>query len=149
MGGLLQHTPKVLLVEDNVDDAELIERAFRRAGIMNPLRIVDDAETAMAYLVNAPPFEDHEQNPQPVVMLLDLKLPRKSGFDVLQWMRGQDATRRLPVVVLTSSNQQSDVRRAYDLGANSYLVKPVESDALVDMVRALNLYWVILNQGAE
>lgn len=132
---------RVLLVEDNEDDAELIGRAFRKARIGNPIHLANDGDRAVAAL-GVPADE------LPVLVLLDLKLPRRSGFEVLQWIRGNAATRRLPVVVLTSSRQSADVRQAYDLGANSYLVKPVGSDALTEMVRTLNLYWCVLNQAA-
>jgi CheY-like chemotaxis protein len=85
----------------------------------------------------------------PMLVLLDLKLPRKSGHEVLEWLRQQPNLKRLPVVVLTASSESSDVNRAYDLGANSYLVKPVTFDALVEMVKTLNLYWLILNKRAD
>jgi DNA-binding response OmpR family regulator len=84
-----------------------------------------------------------------MLVLLDLKLPRKTGHEVLEWLRGQANLKRLPVVVLTASSESSDVNRAYDLGANSYLVKPVTFDALVEMVKTLNLYWLILNKRAD
>ncbi len=134
----------VLLVEDNPDDADLIEHAFRKAKIANPLTVVDDGEKAVAWLAAEAPYAD--RGPLPALALLDLKLPRRSGFEVLQWARANEATRRLPIVILTSSDQTPDIRRAYDLGANSYLVKPVGSDALLDMVRALNQYWIVLNR---
>lgn len=130
----------ILLVEDNEDDADLIQRAFRKASIANPVVVAGDGDAALDVLRTA------EADDLPILVLLDLKLPRRSGFEVLEWIRGNPATRRLTVVVLTSSRQSADVGRAYDLGANSYLVKPVGSDALVEMVRALNLYWLVLNQ---
>jgi CheY-like chemotaxis protein len=132
---------RILLVEDSEDDAELIQRAFRKARIVNPVVVAVDGDAAVGILQAAVTAID-----LPVLVLLDLKLPRRSGFEVLEWIRGNPATRRLTVVVLTSSQQTTDVDRAYDLGANSYLVKPVGSDALVEMMRTLNLYWLILNQ---
>lgn len=134
----------VLLVEDNPDDADLIEHAFRKVKIANPIAIVDNGDKAVAWLEGAPPYQ--ERGPLPVLVLLDLKLPRRSGFEVLEWIRAHESTKRLTVVILTSSNQTPDIQRAYDLGANSYLVKPVGSDALLDMVRALNQYWIVLNR---
>lgn len=134
----------VLLVEDNPDDADLIEHAFRKAKIANPLAVVEDGEKAMAWLAGEPPYQD--RGPLPPLVLLDLKLPRRSGFEVLEWARAREPTKRLPIVILTSSDQTPDIRRAYDLGANSYLVKPVGSEALLDMVRTLNHYWIVLNR---
>ena len=140
--------PVILLVEDNPDDADLIAYAFRKAGIAATLRIVEDGEKAVDYLAGTGAHADRDLSPFPVLVLLDLKLPRKSGFEVLDWMRRTAATRLLTVVVLTSSNQHADVRRAYEIGANSYLVKPVSRDALLEMVRTLNYYWLFLNQPA-
>lgn len=133
-------THAILLVEDNEDDILLIERAFRKANVANPLVVVHDGEEAVAYL------SDLDGNPIPELVLLDLKLPRKSGFEVLAWLRAQPGLRRLPVVVLTSSGETPDIDRAYDLGANSYLVKPVGFEALLEMVKALGLYWLLLNR---
>jgi CheY-like chemotaxis protein len=132
----------ILLVEDSEDDAELIGRAFQKAHIANPLEHAPDGDAAIRAL-------EARAGDLPVLVLLDLKLPRRSGFEVLEWIRGNPTTRRLPVVVLTSSRQTTDVDRAYDLGANSYLVKPVKSDALVEMVRTLNLYWLVMNEPAS
>ncbi len=132
---------RVLLVEDNNDDAELIARAFRKAGLPVILERVADGDAAVERLNGGPVS----------LVLLDLKLPLRSGFEVLGWMRGQAeaAVRRIPVVVLTSSDQERDVRQAYDLGANSYLVKPVGAPALLDMARSLDGYWLRLNRGAN
>jgi CheY-like chemotaxis protein len=139
----------ILLVEDDPNDVLLIERAFRRANLANPLRVVGDGEAALAYLSGELPYADRDRYPMPLMILLDLKLPRKSGLEVLAWLRQQPGLKRLPVVVLTSSREASDINRAYDLGANSYLVKPVDFDALLDMVKNLNLYWLLLNEKPE
>jgi CheY-like chemotaxis protein len=139
----------ILLVEDEIDDAELLTRAFRKAEIGNPIRHLEDGEMAIAYLAGHKPYADRERNPYPTVILLDLKLPRRSGFEVLEWLRSQPGLRRLPVVVLTSSGQTEDVNRAYDLGANSYLVKPASAAALHEMVKHINAYWVGINRLAE
>jgi CheY-like chemotaxis protein len=143
------HEQTVLLVEDNPDDALLTRRAFTKAGIPKLLQVVEDGERAVAYLAGNGDFADRDRFPLPLLVLLDLKLPRRSGFEVLEWLRVQPGLRRLPVVVLTSSDQSADVNRAFDLGANSYLVKPVKFDALLDMVKALNLYWLLLNEKPE
>ena len=142
------HLP-ILLVEDNSTDALMIRRAFRKANLANPLQVVDDGDKAVAYLSGQGPYADREKYPLPVLLLLDLKLPRRSGLEVLEWLRQQEGLKRLPVVVLTSSKESSDVNRAYDLGANSYLVKPVDFDPLREMVKTLGLYWVVMNQKPE
>ncbi len=139
----------ILLVEDNPDDAALIRRAFRRAGVAASIRGAADGELAVAYLAGEAPFAGTGENPLPALILLDLMLPRRSGFEVLEWLRAQPGLRRIPVVVLTSSEQAVDLDRAYDLGANSYLVKPVMVDALTGMVRNVQQYWLGLNRRAR
>lgn len=136
----------ILLVEDNPDDAELVRYAFEKVGIGNPLVSLSDSDAAVDFLIGAGIYADRKRHPLPALILLDLKLPRRSGFEVLRLIRDQQATRHTPVVVLTSSNQQDDIRRAYEDGANSYLIKPVGRDALIEMVRSLNAYWIKLNQ---
>jgi DNA-binding response OmpR family regulator len=136
----------ILLVEDDHNDVLLIKRAFQKVNIANPIIVVNDGEQAVSYLAGREPYVDRAV---PMLVLLDLKLPRKSGHEVLEWLRQQTNLKRLPVVVLTASSESSDVNRAYDLGANSYLVKPVTFDALVEMVKTLNLYWLILNKRAD
>jgi CheY-like chemotaxis protein len=139
----------ILLVEDSPDDALLIQRAFRKANLTNPVQHVSDGEEAVAYLSGAPPWSDRAKFPLPVFMLLDLKLPRRSGLEVLEWVRRESAVKRLPVVVLTSSRESVDVNRAYDIGVNSYLTKPVGFEALLEMVKSINLYWLVLNEHPE
>jgi CheY-like chemotaxis protein len=139
----------ILLVEDDPNDIILIKRAFTRAKIANPIQVVEDGEEAIAFLARKGLYRNREKYPLPILILLDLKLPRRSGHEVLEWLRSQPGLKRLTVVVLTSSQQISDINRAYDLGANSYLVKPVSFDGLLDMVKTLNLYWLILNEKPE
>ena len=136
----------ILAVEDSDDDVALISRAFRKAAIANPLRFVSDGEQAVDYLLGQGQFTDRQQSPLPWLILLDLKLPRKSGLEVLEWVRSQPVLKRIPIVVLTSSKQSSDLERAYDLGVNSYLVKPVAFDDLLEMIKALKLYWIHFNE---
>jgi DNA-binding response OmpR family regulator len=100
-------------------------------------------------LSGRPPYDDRARYPLPVLLLLDLKMPRRSGFDVLQWLRNEAGMRRLPTVVFTSSSELSDVNRAFDLGANSYLVKPVNAAALSDVLRLVDRYWLVTNQRPE
>ena len=136
----------VLLVEDNPDDVLLTTRAFKRANLFSPIQVVEDGDKAVSYLSGEPPYSDRDRFPVPVVVLMDLKLPRRSGLEVLKWIRSVPVLKGLPVVVLTSSADDRDVNSAYDLGANSYLVKPVGFDALFDMVKILQPYWVIMNK---
>lgn len=137
----------ILLVEDDPNDVALTQRAFARTQFGNPLQVVTDGEQAIAYLAGESAYADRQRYPLPILVLLDLKLPRKSGFDVLGWIRGVPNVRRLPVVVLTSSQQSPDINRAYDAGANSYLVKPVAFENLLSLVQTLGLYWIMTNQG--
>jgi len=143
---MTQNNHTILLVEDDHNDVLLIKRAFQKVKIANPIIVLNDGEQAISYLAGREPYIER---PLPVLILLDLKLPRKSGHEVLEWLRQQQTLKRLPVVVLTASSESSDINRAYDLGANSYLVKPVTFGALVEMVKTLNLYWMILNKRAE
>jgi CheY-like chemotaxis protein len=134
------------LAEDNSTDALMVQRAFKKANLHNTVQVVEDGDKAVAYLAGDGFFADRERYPVPVLLLLDLKLPRRSGLEVLEWLRQQPVLKRLPVVVLTSSQDRFDINRAYDLGANSYLVKPVAFDPLLEMVKTLGLYWVLLNE---
>jgi len=139
----------ILVVEDDPNDVLLIQRAFDKARILNPLQTVGNGDDAVAYLAGEGSFADRQRHPFPVLVLLDLKLPRRSGLEVLEWIRGQVGLKRLPVVVLTSSKETTDVNQAYDLGANSYLVKPVGFDSLLELVKSLEVYWLILNQKPD
>jgi CheY-like chemotaxis protein len=138
--------PTVLVVEDNPTDVMLIRRAFAKANIGNPLQVLGNGDAAVQYLSGEGEYADRGAYPLPAVMLLDLKLPRRSGFEVLEWVRSHAPLVRLPIVVLTSSKQSHDVNRAYDLGANSYLCKPVEFDDLKEMVAKVHIYWLDLNE---
>jgi CheY-like chemotaxis protein len=120
-----------------------------KAGTAMRLESVTDGEDALAYLRGSDDFADREKHPLPGLVLLDLKMGRLNGLDVLAWMRKEEQFRRVPVVVLSSSNHDVDIKRACDLGANSYLVKPVNFDALVEMARALQNYWFKLNARSD
>ena len=139
----------ILLAGDDPNDVLLIQRAFQRNHVANPVQVVRDGEEALAYLSGQAPFADRERHPLPVLLLMDLKMPRKSGLEVLAWVRHQPGLKRLPIIVLTSSNQSPDINRAYELGANSYLVKPAGFDSLLDLVKNLDMYWLILNEKPE
>jgi CheY-like chemotaxis protein len=137
----------ILVAEDDEDDVFLIKRAFHQAQFENPLHVVGNGEEAIAYLRGMPPFEDREKHPTPALVLLDLKMPRKNGFEVLEWIRQRPEFNALPVVVLTSSQESADINRAYALGANSYLVKPANFLSLVDMINRLKEYFKFTNQS--
>ena len=139
----------VLLVEDNPDDVLLIQRAFRKARLTHPLHQVGDGEEAINYLDGRGIYANRQQYPLPGLLLLDLKLPRKSGMEVLAWLKMQPGLSQLPVVVFTSSREDTDIQRAYELGANSYLVKPVSFDDLLEMVQTLGLYWLQFNERPD
>src|ERR1043166_5469112 len=135
----------ILLAEDDPNDVLLIQRAFQKAGLRNALKVVRDGEQAIEYLSGTGNYSQRDRFPLPFLLLLDLKMPGTDGFEVLQWLRSEPQLRRLLVVVLTSSNLQSDVDRAYELGANSYLVKPVEFDQMVNMIQRFEAYWAEIN----
>jgi CheY-like chemotaxis protein len=139
----------ILLVEDNPKDVLLMQRAFRKANLANPLQVVEDGEAAIHYLSGEELYSDRTCYPLPVLILLDLKLPRKSGAEVLAWLRQQPKLKRLPVVVLTSSKEYADINKVYDLGANAYMVKPVAFDSLVEIVKMLNMHWIIFNEKPQ
>jgi CheY-like chemotaxis protein len=133
-----------LLAEDSENDAFLMQTAFKKAALPNPLQIVSDGEEAIAYLEGLGRYRDREQFPLPIVVLLDLKMPRKTGFEVLEWIRRQPTLKRIIVIILTASNRRVDADRAYDLGANFYLTKPGKFDELVQMTQCL-YEWLRLN----
>ena len=137
----------LIVVEDDGNDVVLLQRAFRKSNLLNPLVFLPDGEVARAYLAGEGRYADRAVHPLPVLMLLDLKLPRLSGLELLEWTREQPVLRTLPVVILTSSREGRDLERAYALGANSYLVKPVAFESLLELVRAIGLYWVVLNEA--
>lgn len=139
----------ILLAEDNETDVLLVRRSLRQAGVAASMEIVPDGDHAIAYLAGRPPYADRTRYPLPVLLLLDLKMPRRSGFDVLDWLRNESGLRRLPTVVFTNSSEVSDVNRAFDLGANSYLVKPVNAASLSDVLRLVDRYWLVTNQRPE
>ena len=136
----------ILLAEDDSNDVLLIQRAFQKAGFGDVLKVVRDGSEAIDYLSAHGPYADRKCFPLPFLLLLDLKMPGTDGFEVLQWIRENPDLKRLLVVVLTSSNLQADVDRAYELGANSYLVKPVSFDEMVHMIQRFEIYWSEMNR---
>jgi len=136
----------ILLVDDDENDVLLLQRAFKKAGLRDWLRVVTNGAQAIDYLAGQDVYSDREKFPLPFLVLLDLKMPGTDGFEVLRWARNESDLKRLLIVVLTSSNLQTDVDRAYELGANSYLVKPVEFDEMVHMVQRFQAYWAEINR---
>jgi CheY-like chemotaxis protein len=139
----------ILLAEDDENHVYLIRRAFKKGGLLNPLYVVRDGEEAIAYLKGEGPFANRQEYPLPALMLLDLKMPRKNGFEVLEWIRQEPNFKRLRVVVLTSSEEIRDVNRAYELGANSFLVKPVDLQEFMRLTEAIHGYWLWLSSAPE
>jgi len=137
----------ILLVEDNADDETLTIRALKKNNIRNEVVVARDGAEAIDYLFGQGAHEGRDTSALPQIVLLDLKLPKVSGLDVLRRIRADTRTKRLPVVILTSSKQDSDVLDGYDLGANSYIQKPVDFTAFAEAVRQLGLYWLVLNEA--
>jgi CheY-like chemotaxis protein len=136
----------ILLVEDDSNDRLLIQRAFQKAGMGHRLKTAATGSEAIDYLAGRGVFGDRSHYPFPYLLLLDLKMPGIDGFEVLQWVRKHPELKRLLIVVLTSSDLQADVDRAYEFGANSYLVKPVEFGAMVNMLQRFETYWTEINR---
>ena len=136
----------ILLVEDNEDDIFLMQRALKAAGITNPLFIVEDGQQALDYLAGNGEYADRSSYPIPAIVFLDLKLPEIRGHDVLAWIREQTRFENVVVVVLTSSSEPHDLKEAYRLGANSYVVKPPTAEQLLDMAKAFRWYWLQYNE---
>lgn len=136
----------ILLVEDSPDDVDLTLRAFERQKIKNPIIVARDGEEALHYLFGTGPYEGRSIEEQPALVLLDLKLPKVDGLEVLQRLRSHPMTKLVPVVILTSSREEQDLLRGYSLGANSYVRKPVDFAEFVDAVRELGIYWLLINE---
>jgi CheY-like chemotaxis protein len=141
--------PTVLHVEDNLGDKELLQHACEAAQVKCKVQWVEDGQAAVDYLVGAGTYSNRSEYPFPSLMLLDLKMPRKNGFEVLEWLRASKDFRWLPVVVFTASNSAKDTRRCFDLGANSVLVKPTAYRELIEYIRTVYRYWFELNQSPD
>ncbi len=137
---------KILLVEDNPSDRRLTERAFKKSNISNELATAEDGEEALEFLFGKAENNAY-RNELPVLVLLDIKLPKIDGLEVLSRIRQDERTQLLPVVILTSSREQEDLVRGYKLGVNSYIRKPVDFNQFVDAVQQLGLYWLVLNES--
>lgn len=135
----------ILLVEDNEDDAFLMKRALRDAGVENDLRVVEDGQQAIDYLQGVGAFQDRRLAPSPMLVFLDLRLPLKSGHEVLAWIRSEPRFEKLIVIILSSSGEPVDLDRAYRLGANSYVVKPPTSEKLLKLAEDFKMWWLHQN----
>lgn len=136
----------ILLVEDNPSDIGLTQRAFQKNGISNKLVIAEDGQEALDYLFGAGAHAGRNMTEMPMLILLDLKLPRIEGLEVLRRLRADSRTRRIPVVILTSSSEEQDIAAGYDLGTNSYIRKPVDFHQFADVIKQLGMYWLVTNQ---
>ena len=141
--------PKIiLLVEDNPSDVGLTQRALEKSHIVNELVVAEDGQEALDYLFSSDPLTGQKMNELPALILLDLKLPKLDGLQVLRQIRTDERTSRLPVVILTTSSEEDDIAQSYDLGANSYIRKPVDFKQFVEAVQHLGLYWLVINEPA-
>jgi CheY-like chemotaxis protein len=142
-------TKQVLVAEDEPMDVFLLQRGFAESRIAISLHFVEDGQAAIDYLSGAGQYADRTAHPLPDLMLLDIKMPRLDGFEVLGWLRQQPGLKRLPVAMFSSCDLEKEVNRAYELGANSFLVKPQELTSMSDFVRRFEEYWLQLNRGPQ
>jgi two-component system response regulator len=138
---------EILLVEDDIDDAEMTINAMRKNNLANKLIHMKDGEEALDFLFGTGKFIGRDLNLKPRLILLDLKMPKVDGIEVLDKVKSNNATKKIPVVILTSSKEDPDVNRCYELGANGYIVKPVEFDSFIKAVSELGMYWMLLNHA--
>jgi CheY-like chemotaxis protein len=131
----------ILLADDSEDDEVLFRRVLRLSGLVNPVVLVRDGEEAIAYLAGEGRYGDREKHPMPKVLMLDLKMPKKSGFDVLEWLKGRPELQELLVVVLTSSERIEDLQRSYKMGADTFLTKPCQVEDMKNLVSGFSGYW--------
>lgn len=140
------YSVEILLVEDNPNDVELTLRALKKNNIANNIHVVTDGAEALEYLFANGRYSNRDMNLIPKLVILDLKLPKVSGLEILKKIKSDERTRAVPVVVLTSSKEESDIIASYKLGANSFIVKPVDFDKFISTVRELGMYWLLLNE---
>ena len=137
---------EILLVEDNVNDVELTLRALRKNNIANSIQVVTDGEEALEFLFANGRYSSRDMKITPKLVILDLKLPKVDGLEILRRVKSDERTKVIPVVILTSSKEESDVISGYKLGANSFIVKPVDFDKFISTVKELGMYWLLLNE---
>ena len=137
---------EILLVEDNTNDVELTLRALKKHNLANNVHVAKDGEEALEFIFATGKYEDRDMNNRPKLILLDLKLPKVDGLEILRQVKADERTKIIPVVVLTSSREEKDIIESYKLGVNSYMVKPVDFDKFINSVSELGLYWLLLNK---
>lgn len=140
---------EILLVEDNPYEAELAIRSLKKYNFTNHLHHIDDGAEALDFIFERGMYESHGSRPKPKLILLDIKLPKISGIEILSQLKANESTKTIPVVILTSSKENQDIKACYDLGANSYIVKPVDFDSFSKAVSDLGMYWMLLNNPPE
>lgn len=140
---------EILLVEDNPEDLTLTLRALKKAALSNRIHVCRDGEEALDFIFCQGQFAERQSTSAPRLILLDLKLPKIDGLEVIQKLKADPLTKHIPIVALTSSKQQTDIVRSYSLGVNSYIVKPVDFERFVDAVRDLGMYWLLLNEAPK
>lgn len=131
----------ILLVEDDLNDIFLVKRAFKRANLSSQLQVVTDGVEAVQYLIGEGKYADRRVHPMPDLIVMDLKMPRKTGLEILEWLKRDGALKRIPVVIVSSSDRPDDINRAYELGANAYMVKPVDFQAVEHLFQSIIRYW--------
>lgn len=137
---------EIVIIEDNPDDAELMVRALKKNNLVNSLVVLEDGEHALEYVFCKGRYADKDSMYSPKVIFLDLKLPKVDGLEVLKQLKSNEKTKKIPVIIVTSSKEDPDISKAYELGANSYVVKPVNFDNFVETVNQLGLYWLLVNE---
>lgn len=137
---------EILIVEDNQNDAEMVLRALKQNNLANHVLVVNDGQKALDFIYARGEFAGRKKSLRPKIILLDLKLPRVDGLEVLREIKSNPETKIIPVIVLTSSKEENDIVQSYKLGVNSYIIKPVDFDKFVETIRHLGLYWLLLNQ---
>lgn len=143
----MTNTVEILLVEDNPHDAEMTIRALKKANLANQLIHLKDGAAALDFIFSKGEFADRKIEDQPKVILLDIKMPKVDGIEVLRQIKANEATKTIPVVIMTSSKEEQDIITSYNLGVNSYVVKPVDFEGFAKAVSELGFYWLITNQG--
>ena len=145
----LTNDVQIVLVEDSFDDAELTMRSLKRSNFVNEIIWLKDGEEAVNYLLGKGDYENRDTSIKPRLILLDLKIPKLSGIEVLQQIKKDENLRKIPVVVMTSSKENTDLEKCYELGANSYVVKPINFSDFMDVTKEISMYWVLINQIPE
>lgn len=140
---------EILIVEDNANDAELMMRTLKKNNLSNKIKLLEDGEKALDYIYCKGEYKDRDCANLPKIIFLDLKLPKVNGLEVLEKLKSDEMTKKLPVIIVTSSREDPDIERAYELGANSYVVKPVDFDDFVKSMVQLGLYWLLVNENPK